>query len=268
MTCIAVFDIDGVLRDVSGSYRRAIADTVEHFTDGQYRPSSDDIDLLKREGCWNNDWEASQELILRHFKAQGKENREAKLDFDALVSFFQDRYRGGDPLLPDQWQGYITQEPLLVDAEYFEALRQAGIYWGFFSGATRSSASYVLERRIGLTDPPLLAMEDVPGKPNPTGLLAIAKQLAASADLTSPTLVVYIGDTVADMHTVQAARQQDQLAYLGVGVLPPHVARRGKAYAQEYSEALLAAGAATVISQTKDLTPEMLLYLQKQANHP
>ena len=29
---IIVFDIDGVIRDVSGSYRRALADTVEYFT--------------------------------------------------------------------------------------------------------------------------------------------------------------------------------------------------------------------------------------------
>ncbi len=58
---IAVFDIDGVVRDVSGSYRRAIADTVEHFTAEAYRPTQADIDLLKSEGIWNNDWEASQE---------------------------------------------------------------------------------------------------------------------------------------------------------------------------------------------------------------
>ena len=64
---IAVFDIDGVLRDVSGSYQRALADTVEKFTDGQYRPTDDEIDTLKGEGLWNNDWEASQELVYRFF---------------------------------------------------------------------------------------------------------------------------------------------------------------------------------------------------------
>ena len=37
-TAIVVFDIDGVIRDVGGSYRRAIADTVEQFT-SSYRPS-------------------------------------------------------------------------------------------------------------------------------------------------------------------------------------------------------------------------------------
>jgi len=60
MNVIVVFDIDGVVRDVSGSYRRALADTVEHYTGGEYRPTSEDIDRLKAEGTWNNDWEGSQ----------------------------------------------------------------------------------------------------------------------------------------------------------------------------------------------------------------
>jgi HAD superfamily phosphatase len=49
---IIVFDIDGVIRDVSGSYRRALADTVEHFTNNAYRPTPADIDKLKSEGIW------------------------------------------------------------------------------------------------------------------------------------------------------------------------------------------------------------------------
>lgn len=42
-----VFDIDGVIRDVSQSYRRALADTVEHFTNQAYRPTMTDIDQIK-----------------------------------------------------------------------------------------------------------------------------------------------------------------------------------------------------------------------------
>ena len=72
---IVVFDIDGVVRDVSGSYRRAIADTVEYFTTQAYRPTPLDIDQLKSEGVWNNDWEASQELIYRYFETPRTEPR-------------------------------------------------------------------------------------------------------------------------------------------------------------------------------------------------
>lgn len=84
---IAIFDIDGVVRDVAGSYRRAIADTVEHFTQNQYRPTPDDIDTLKTEGCWNNDWEASRELIQRFFQTQGQAIH-PPVEFQTLIDFF------------------------------------------------------------------------------------------------------------------------------------------------------------------------------------
>ncbi|MEO1591871.1 MAG: TIGR01548 family HAD-type hydrolase, partial [Cyanobacteria bacterium J06632_22] len=139
---IAVFDIDGVVRDVSGSYRRALADTVEQFT-GQlstaYRPKVTDIDQLKGEGLWNNDWEASRELIYRHLERQGHDRAQCPMDYDQLVAFFQSRYRGyGDD--PAAWEGYITQEPLLMTAAYLPSLTQNKIAWGFFSGAMRDEA--------------------------------------------------------------------------------------------------------------------------------
>lgn len=91
---ILVFDIDGVVRDVGNSYRRALADTVEHFTDGAYRPSQADIDLLKAEGVWNNDWEGSEEMVYRYFEAKGRSRTEVNLSYADLVDFFQRRYRG------------------------------------------------------------------------------------------------------------------------------------------------------------------------------
>ena len=157
------------MRDVGGSYRRALADTVEYFTAQAYRPNTLDIDQLKSEGIWNNDWEASQELIYRYFHAQGQTREQLQLDYKAIVAFFQSRYRGTDP---DNWTGYICDEPLLLQPSYLEQLTQAGIFWGFFSGATRASATYVLEKRLGLQSPLLIAMEDAPGKPDPTGLFA------------------------------------------------------------------------------------------------
>jgi HAD superfamily phosphatase len=176
---IAVFDIDGVIRDVGGSYRRALADTVEHFTQGAYRPTPQDIDALKAEGVWNNDWEGSQELIYRHFETEGQARTDLTLDFDALVDFFQRRYRGPVLADPNQWTGYISQEPLLVEGDYFQTLQAAQVAWGFFSGATRGSAQYVLERRVGLIKPILVAMEDAPGKPDPTGLFQVTETLAS-----------------------------------------------------------------------------------------
>lgn len=249
---ILVFDIDGVIRDVGNSYRRALADTVEHFTEGAYRPTHADIDTLKSEGIWNNDWEASQELIHRYFEALGQGRSQLSLDYDTLVRFFQGRYRGPDP---DHWTGYICQEPLLLEASYLEQLTQAGMPWGFFSGATRASARFVLETRLGLSAPVLVAMEDAPGKPDPTGLYATVEALESG----SPNLpVIYVGDTVADMQTICRAREQHpQRVWVGVGILPPHV-HQPTDYAISYGHRLLESGASVVLANIQQLTPDRI----------
>lgn len=253
MKAIAIFDIDGVIRDVSGSYRRAIADTVEYFTHQAYRPTPLDIDQLKSEGVWNNDWEASQELIYRYWQTQGRSREQLQLDYQAIVAYFQSRYRGLDP---DNWDGYICHEPLLLEPRYLEQLTQAGIGWGFFSGATRGSANYVLEKRLGLQSPVLIAMEDAPGKPDPTGLFATIDLLGKGVDKT--LLVVYLGDTVADMYTVVKARDmQPDRTWVGVGVLPPHV-QETAAQLDAYTETLRQAGAAIVLRNVQELTPDLI----------
>ncbi|WP_071190334.1 TIGR01548 family HAD-type hydrolase [Trichormus sp. NMC-1] len=256
---IVVFDIDGVIRDVGGSYRRALADTVEHFTDQAYRPTPVDIDNLKSEGIWNNDWEASQEFIYRYLETQGQNRAQLQLDYEIIVTYFQTRYRGTDS---ENWNGYICNEPLLAQPSYFQQLTQSGICWGFFSGATRGSATYVLEKRLGLQSPVLIAMEDAPGKPDPTGLFATISVLENGLD-QKPT-VVYVGDTVADMYTVEKARNLDNSrTWLAVGVLPPHVqetAPRRDAYA----ETLIQAGANIVLSNVQELTFKQIKELQRK----
>jgi len=240
-----IFDIDGVIRDVGQSYRKAIADTVEQYTEGQHRPTLKDIDDLKSEGVWNNDWEASQELVYRYYEQQRGDRLSLNLDYQALVDFFQARYRG------QNWDGYITTEPLLVTSAYFDSLTAAGIAWGFFSGATRGSAEYVLKHRLGLKDPILFAMEDGPGKPDPTGLF----QVMATLDPDSNTPVFYAGDTVGDMQTVNRARQErEDRPFLAIGILPPHIQQDPNRQGQ-YSDQLIANGAASVLPRITDLTP-------------
>ncbi|AFZ56121.1 TIGR01548 family HAD-type hydrolase [Anabaena cylindrica FACHB-243] len=255
---IVVFDIDGVIRDVGGSYRRALADTVEHFTNQAYRPTPEDIDNLKSEGIWNNDWEASQEFIYRHFATQGQNREQLQLDYQNIVAYFQTRYRGTDP---ENWNGYICNEPLLAQPSYFQELTQTGIGWGFFSGATRGSATYVLEKRLGLQSPILIAMEDAPGKPDPTGLFATISLLENGSDRKQT--VVYVGDTVADMYTVEKARNiDDSRTWLAVGVLPPHV-QETATRRDAYTETLIQAGANIVFSNVQELTYTQIQELQK-----
>jgi HAD superfamily phosphatase len=253
---IVVFDIDGVIRDVGGSYRRALADTVEEWT-GE-RPTQEDIDRLKAEGQWNNDWEASQELIYRYAEANGQGRSSVDLDYNAIVAFFQSRYRGENPENPEQWTGYICQEPLLARPEYFQHLDTAGMLWGFFSGATRGSATYILEKRLGLTAPVLVAMEDAPGKPNPTGLLATVTQLESQTADGLLLPVFYAGDTVADLYTVREAAQIcPERRWMGVGILPPHVQETPQ-YQADYTALLQEAGAVTVLANIEALNQDKI----------
>ncbi len=169
---VLLLDIDGVVRDVAASYRRALAETVHHY--GGWRPDSACVDALKAEGRWNNDWDASLELLRRR-------GLDPLPEFSALVAVFSGFYFGGNPDGdPAQWRGFIGDEALLLDRSCFEQLSAAGIAWGFVSGAEPASARYVLETRLGLTDPPLVAMGDAPDKPDPTGLLRLAGVLGGS----------------------------------------------------------------------------------------
>lgn len=251
-TAIVIFDIDGVIRDVGNSYRKAIADTVEEFTSGGWRPTMEDLDNLKSEGIWNNDWEASQELTYRYFEAVDKTREEVALDYDKIVEYFQERYRGKHPELFD---GYIANEPLLVTPKYFEQLSSNQIGYGFFSGATRGSAEFVLKHRLKLKNPVLVAMEDAPSKPDPTGMLTAMAQIT-----TTPNNVpaFYLGDTVADMYTVIKARElQPERNWLGIGILPPHV-QASQTRQEDYAQRLLEAGAEIVLSNVEKLNLQLI----------
>lgn len=260
-TAIVIFDIDGVVRDVAGSYRRAIADTVEYFTHGVHRPSGVEIDQLKSEGFWNNDWEASQELVYRYFESQGQARTQVDLNYETLIAFFQSRYQGPDP---EHWTGYICTEPLLIQSSYLERLTAAGIGWGFFSGAPRREAQYALTTRLGLVNPVLIAMEDAPGKPDPTGLLATIEQLGQRPNLEPKTPVFYAGDTVADMYTIQKAKTlYPERTWIAVGILPPHV-QTVPEHRDTYQQTLQSAGAGVVLNNVEQLTPERIQQLVLQ----
>ncbi len=157
---------------------------------------------------------------------------------------------------PENWTGYICNEPLLLQLSYLEQLTQGGIDWAFFSGATRGSANYVLEKRLGLRNPVLIAMEDAPSKPDPTGLFAAIQRLENQVERAST--ILYVGDTVADMYTVVKARDLDNTRnWVGVGVLPPHV-QETAVRRDSYAQTLIKAGAKVVLSNVQELTPQLI----------
>ena len=231
-----------MIRDVAGSYRRALQETVQHYSG--WRPTPEDIDALKGEGRWNNDWDASLELLRRHGTALPERH--------ALIDVFSGFYFGGDPEGdPGSWTGLIGDEPLLVDEAFFDELSKQDIRWGFVSGAEPPSARFVLQQRLGLRNPALIAMGDAPDKPDPTGLLQLADALMAGE---TPEWIAYIGDTVADVQTVLNAREQrPELAWRSLAVAPPHVED-----VTTYHQQLRNAGADCIVKATRDLIPALM----------
>ena len=210
-----------------------------------WQPSADAIDALKAEGAWNNDWDCSLELLRRH----GAELP----DRTALIDVFSGFYFGGDPEGdPSQWTGFIGDEPLLVNASFFTTLSQQKVRWGFVSGAEPPSARFVLQQRLGLQDPPLIAMGDAPDKPDPTGLIHLAKALGAD---TEEAQVAYLGDTVADVNTVvQARKRWPEQQFVSLAVVPPHLQSEEQAPARTiYEQQLMEAGADLVLNSTAAL---------------
>lgn len=244
---VLLLDIDGVIRDVGGSYRRAIAETVQHFSG--WRPEPAEIDSLKAEGRWNNDWEASAELLRRHGRTANSPSQQPA--FSTLVDVFNGFYFGGDPDGdPSSWSGFIGDEPLLVCKDFFTELSEADLAWGFVSGAEPPSARYVLVQRLELVQPPLKAMGDAPDKPNPEGLLQLARELIGGDLGPQAPPVAYLGDTVADVLTVVNARKAYPLQrFFAFGVAPPHL-HHNPVQRRKHEQELLSMGADAVIDAT------------------
>ena len=108
--------MDGVLADVSESQRLAVKLTAEYFSGKEV--SFEEIQGLKQEGGFNNDWVLTQELIRR----KGKD-----IEFDRVKSKFQELYLG------DDYDGLITRESLLLSKNILIRLAkryQVGIVTG------------------------------------------------------------------------------------------------------------------------------------------
>ena len=249
---LILFDIDGVIRSVENSYRLSLKKTVYKFSG--WEPSYKDIDNAKNEGIWNNDWDLSLELIKRFIQ---KENLNLEIPpREAIVRCFEEFYFGGDPNQDSKnWSGFITNEDLLVDKNFFNSLKSNGIIWGFVSGAESASAKFILEKRLGLKSPPLISMGDAPDKPNPYGFIKLSKKLLGDKLGSSNIPIAYVGDTIADIKTVINARKEiPSQKFISIGISPPHLHLTSRLKERNlYEKNLQNAGADLILNCINDL---------------
>jgi len=249
---LILFDIDGVIRSVENSYRLSLIKTVYKYSG--WEPSYKDIDNAKNEGIWNNDWDLSLEFIER-FKKTGNLNFEIP-PREEIVKCFEEFYFGGDPNKDSKyWSGYIKNEELLVDKKFFDLLESNGIIWGFVSGAESASAKFVLEKRLGLNSPPLIAMGDAPDKPDPKGFINLSKQLLGDKLGSSNIPIGYVGDTIADINTVMNAKKKiPSQKFISFGIAPPHLHSKSRLNERNsYEKNLQDAGADLILNSIYDL---------------
>jgi HAD superfamily phosphatase len=186
---LLVFDMDGVLADVTESYRETIARTAAHFTGVEIAPER--IQDYKNRGGFNDDWKLTQHIIA---------SAGVSVPFNEVVEHFQKLFLGNG------LDGLILRERWVARPGMLESLNQR-FRFAIFTGRPKLEVELTLNRFApDLVFDPIVGMHDVAHhKPAPDGLLQIR---GASGD----SKLYYIGDTPDDARCARAA----EVPFIGV----------------------------------------------------
>jgi HAD superfamily phosphatase len=178
-----LFDMDGVLVDVSASYDQTILQTVAFFC-GQ-KPDLLELQALRLSAGFNNDWQAAATLL---------QTRNCRIDFAEVVARFQEIYLGLNH------DGLCQQERWLLSNVNLQKLA-ARFPLGIVTGRPCAEAIWTLSR-FGYDKyfKVLIGAEDTAEKPKPH-----AKGIRLALRRLGVRRAVYIGDRVDDMLAAKAA---------------------------------------------------------------
>jgi histidinol-phosphate aminotransferase len=211
-----LFDMDGVLADVTSSYRRAIRETAAAFG---VPVTDDDIEAAKAAGDANNDWVLTWRLVAR---------QRSGVDLEEVREAFETRYQG-TPEKPGLW----LEESLLIPRPQLEALA-ARLPLAIVTGRPRRDAERFLQTfDLGDLFQVVISMEDGPAKPDPFPVQRALHELGLER-------AWLLGDTPDDIQAARAA-----------GVVPLGFVAREKAAA--IGPTLLSSGAARVLTDLTDV---------------
>jgi HAD superfamily phosphatase len=181
---LVIFDVDGVLVDVHGSFHRSILDTVRHFTGRRFTHA--DIQQWKSRTGYNDDWRLSTDWV---------NSLGGKVEYAQVKRAFQKIYWGTDGV-----RGNVWREKWLVAPRRLERWAERAEL-ALFTGRTRRELRHTLEH-FGVTKffPRVVTMDDVEHlKPHPEGLLRLL-------DGMDPSEAVYVGDVLDDALAAKRAR--------------------------------------------------------------
>jgi HAD superfamily phosphatase len=186
---VLVFDMDGVLVDVTESYRETIARTVQHFTGAAV--TAEKIQEYKNEGGWNDDWQLSHHIVA---------SAGVDVPFEEVKAHFQKLFLGNGS------DGLMQRERWVARFGMLERLK-LDFQFALFTGRPKPEAELTLRRFApDLEFSPIIGMYEVMRhKPDPEGLLQIR-------DTYPGVKLYYVGDTVDD---AQCARDA-QVPFIGI----------------------------------------------------
>lgn len=187
---LVIFDVDGVLVDVHGSYHRSILDTVKHFTGRRFTYA--DIQQWKSKSGYNDDWRLSTDWI----NSLGK-----RVEYARVKRAFQKIYWGTNGTRGNVWREKWLVSPRLLQ-------RWSGrAELALFTGRTRRELRHTLDHfTVKTFFRRVVTMDDVENlKPHPEGLLRLV-------DGKDPNEALYLGDNLDDALASERAR----VPFLGV----------------------------------------------------
>ena len=226
------FDMDGVLVDVSRSYRRAVEETVEQFTGRRPLPST--IQRYKNIGGFNDDWKLTHAIIT---------DMGMSVPLSRVVEAFQKRYRG------DEWNGFIAEEPALIQTATLNRLHANGRAMGIVTGRPEAEAKWTVNRFGWKRYFPLIVAKEKQEKrfkPDPFPLQHALAMLNEAGRIVHPEEAVYVGDSVDDMTCARKAGVR------AIGFIPPYIKNR------EEMASLLHERGANVVIYTLEELPELV----------
>ncbi len=179
---VVVFDMDGVLADVTESYRETIVQTVKYFT-GKTIPRAL-IQFYKNRGGFNDDWLLAQRLCA---------DLGTWREYDTVVEKFIELFKG------KEGDGLVLRERWVAAPGTLEHLAES-YDLAVFSGRHKWEADLTLDRFAqGIRFDPAVYADDVKNsKPAPDGLLMIKEKKPGQT-------VWYVGDTADDARSARAA---------------------------------------------------------------
>jgi HAD superfamily phosphatase len=179
---LIIFDIDGVLVDVHGSFHRTVIDTVRFFT-GK-RVTRAELYHWKNRSGFNDDWTLSTAWV---------QSLGGKFEYPQVKAKFEELYWGKNG------KGNVTREKWLLPRAILERLAKRS-HLALFTGRVRKETAYTLDRlNLGKYFGEVVTVEDVEHpKPHAEGLLKILRG-------RNPRTAVYIGDNVDDARAARSA---------------------------------------------------------------